>query len=195
MKILALNGSPRKKGNTEILLDAVKEGVVAAGGEMEVIRLADLDIAGCISCGGCSREGKCVVKDDMSLVYEKIEETRRIILASPIYFYGITAQAKACVDRAQALWTRKYVLTAREDRNQDTSYKGYFVSVAASKGRKIFEGAELTARYFFDALDFFYGGALLVKGVDSRGVIADYPEELERAKDGGVKIVRGENIS
>ncbi|MFP3982355.1 MAG: flavodoxin family protein [Desulfurivibrionaceae bacterium] len=195
MKILALNGSPREKGNTQLLLEALNEGVESAGGEMEIIRLNDLNIAPCISCGGCNKEGKCVVKDDMSMVYDKIAETKRIILASPIYFYGVSAQAKACVDRAQALWTRKYVLTAREDRNQDPSYKGYFLSVAASKGKKIFEGAELTARYFFDALDFFYGGSLLVRGVDSKGAINRYPEELERARECGVKIVKGENIS
>ncbi|MFO7761827.1 MAG: flavodoxin family protein [Thermodesulfobacteriota bacterium] len=195
MKILALNGSPREKGNTQVLLEAINRGVVAAGGEMEIIRLSDLDIAPCIACGGCNKEGKCLVRDDMTIVYDKIEESRRIILGSPIYFYGISAQAKACVDRAQALWSLKYILTAEKDRNRDSSYKGYFVSVAASRGEKVFCGAELTARYFFDALDFFYGGAFLVKGADRRGEVGGFPEELERARECGLNIVKGNNIS
>src|SRR3989338_3003385 len=89
MKVLALSGSPRKKGNTETLLHAVLKGVEAAGGEVELFRLYDLRIQPCIGCGGCDKTGECVLEDDMQELYPKILAAQRVILASPIYFYGI----------------------------------------------------------------------------------------------------------
>ena len=108
MDVFVFLGSPRKKGNSEILTEALLEGVRQAGGNPEIIRLCDLDIAPCISCGGCDKTGKCVVKDDMIPLLKKIIKTDKVILASPIYFYGITAQLKALIDRCQTLWSRKY---------------------------------------------------------------------------------------
>ena len=189
MKVLAFNGSPRRKGNTEVLLEAVSRGVETAGGEMEVIRLAGLDISPCISCGSCDKTGVCAVKDDMTVLYEKIDTAQRIILASPIYFYGVTAQAKAFVDRTQAMWSRKYLLKGRGEWQEDPSRKGFFVSVAATKGEKIFEGAELTAKYFYDAIGMAYGGSLLVKGIDKRGEMAEAKNQIKEAEEFGRLIV------
>jgi len=134
IEVLAFNGSPRKKGNTEVLLNAVTRGVEKAGGSIDIIRLCDLNISPCIGCGGCSKKGKCVIKDDMTILYDKISSAKRIVLASPIYFYGITSQAKAFVDRIQALWSRKYLLGAGVGRDQ-ADRKGYLVSVAATEGK------------------------------------------------------------
>ncbi len=189
MKVLAFNGSPRRKGNTEVVLDAVARGVERTGGEMEIIRLAGLDISPCLSCGGCDETGVCVVKDDMGPLYEKIDKSQRIILASPIYFYGITAQAKAFVDRTQAMWSRKYLLKGKGQWQEDPQRKGFFVSVAATKGEKIFDGAVLTAKYFYDAIGIAYDGALLVKGIDKRGEMADSQEDIARAEEFGSRIV------
>jgi len=190
IEVLAFNGSPRKKGNTEVLLNAVTRGVEKAGGSIDIIRLCDLNISPCIGCGGCSKKGKCVIKDDMTILYDKISSAKRIVLASPIYFYGITSQAKAFVDRIQALWSRKYLLGAGVGRDQ-ADRKGYLVSVAATEGERVFEGAELTASYFFDAVDAEYSGALLVRGMDKRGEVSKVAEELERAEKFGKEIVSG----
>ncbi|MFZ5766990.1 MAG: flavodoxin family protein [Thermodesulfobacteriota bacterium] len=189
INVLVFNGSPRKKGNTEVLLAAVGRGVEAGGGGMEIIRLADFSIAPCISCGGCDKTGICVVKDDMGVLYEKIDQARRIVLASPIYFYGVTAQAKAFVDRTQALWSRKYLLKQRGEWRQDPGRRGYFVSVAATRGEKVFDGAVLTAKYFYDAIGVEYGGELLVRGVDKRGDMAGLTEKIEAAEAFGRSIV------
>lgn len=190
MDVLAFNGSPRKKGNTEILLAAVVRGVEKAGGKMDIVRLCDMDISPCIGCGGCSKKGDCVIKDDMTRLYKKIGEAQRIILASPIYFYGITSQAKTFVDRIQALWSRKYLLGKGVGKGQPDR-KGYFVSVAATKGERVFEGAELTATYFFDAVDADYSGSLLVRGMDKRGEVSHVAKELERAEKFGRDIISG----
>jgi multimeric flavodoxin WrbA len=190
IEVLAFNGSPRKKGNTEVLLNAVARGVEKAGGSMDIIRLCDLTISPCIGCGGCSKKGKCVIDDDMTILYDKIGSAKRIILASPIYFYGITSQAKAFVDRIQALWSRKYLLGEGVGKHQ-SDRKGYLVSVAATEGERVFEGAELTASYFFDAVDAEYSGALLVRGMDKRGEVSKVAKELERAEKFGKEIVSG----
>ncbi len=183
MKALMFLGSPRKNGNTSLLLDNIMQGMGQAGGESELIRLDKLDIHPCIGCGTCERTGICVFKDDMVELYEKISQADQIIIGSPIYFYNVTAQTKVFIDRCQTLWSRKYVLKQPISSNSDR--RGYLVSVSATSGERIFEGAILTARYAFDAMDCSYGGDLLVRGLDKRGAIADRPDELQRAIDFG----------
>lgn len=186
MKSLVILGSPRKGGNTEILAMQVAAGMNEGGAEVEVIRLTDYAVNPCIACGGCEKTGRCVVQDDMQELYAKIDGADRLVLVSPIYFYGVTAQLKALIDRSQAMWSRKYLL--RQRRQGKIPRIGYLVSAAATKGEKVFDGAVLTVQYGLDAMDFQFGGALLVRGVDRKGAVADLPEELERARQFGRKI-------
>lgn len=186
MNVLVILGSPRKNGNTEILIRSVITGVESVGGTCELVRLAEKKIHPCIGCGGCEKEGICVIKDEMQELYPRITSADRIIVVSPIYFYGVTAQTKAFIDRCQALWSRKYLLKMRL--KGDVAKIGYFVSVAATKGERVFEGATLTVQYGFDAMDFSYGGELFVRGVDRKGAINKMPAELDRAKAFGAGI-------
>ncbi|MDH3328863.1 MAG: flavodoxin family protein [Desulfobulbaceae bacterium] len=188
MKVLIILGSPRKKGNSDLLISKVTEGVEEAGGTNEIIRLEGLEIHPCLGCGGCEKEGKCVIQDDMQEMYKKIDNADRIIIASPIYFYSVTAQTKAFVDRCQAMWSRKYILNKRL--KQDVEKIGYLVSVAATKGERVFESAILTVRYALDAMDFKYGGEYVVRGADKKGAILEMPDVLEQAKEFGKKVVR-----
>lgn len=187
MKVLFVLGSPRNGGNTELLLEPVMQGVIDAGSSSELVRPADLDIHPCLACGGCTETGVCVVQDDMQKLYKKIDNADRIVVGSPIYFYGVTAQAKAFIDRCQALWSRKYLLGKRQAGK--TVRKGYFVGVAATLGERVFEGAIMTVRYGLDAMDFSYAGELLVRGVDKKGAIEQFVEDLERAYRFGHDIV------
>lgn len=191
MDVLVLLGSPRKKGNSEILTEALLEGVRAAGGAPEIIRLCDLKISPCISCGGCDNTGKCVVKDDMIPLYEKIITIDKIIVASPIYFYGITAQTKAFIDRTQALWNRKRLLQANGLWVENPERRGFFVSVAATRGARVFDGAVLTMRYGYDAMDMQYAGDFLVNGPDRCGDMAKYEQKLAEAREAGKHFILG----
>jgi multimeric flavodoxin WrbA len=186
MKALVLLGSPRKNGNTELLLNKIIQGIEQNHGKWELIRLPELDIHPCIGCGTCEKEGICIFKDDMQDLYEKISQADRIIIGSPIYFYNVTAQTKVFIDRCQALWSRKYVLKQPIGSNPDR--RGYLVSVSATKGERIFEGAKLTAHYAFDAMNCTYAGDLLIRGMDKKGVISDSPDELQRAIDFGIDL-------
>ena len=191
MDVLVFLGSPRKKGNSEILTEAVLEGVREAGGSPEIIRLCDLKISPCISCGGCNKTGKCVVEDDMTPLYDKIITIDKIIVASPIYFYGITAQTKAFIDRTQALWNRKRLMEKKGEWLENTERKGFFISVAATRGARIFEGAVLTMKYGYDAMGTNYAGDFLVTGPDKRGDMAKNEQKLSEAREAGKNFILG----
>ena len=191
MDVLVILGSPRKKGNSEILTLALLEGVRQAGGSPEIIRLGDLKISPCISCGGCDKTGKCVVEDDMTPLYEKIITLDKIIVSSPIFFYGITAQTKAFIDRTQALWNRKRLLQKKGEWVDNPERRGFFISVAATRGARIFEGAILTMKYGYDAMGMQYGGDFLVTGPDKRGDMAKYEQKLTEAREAGKNFILG----
>ena len=104
-KVLILMASPRKEGNTAALAARLAEGVAEAGGQAETVFLQDLAIAPCNGCNACHAEAGagCVIEDDMQEVYAKMREAGALVLASPIYFFSVTAQLKAAIDRCYAL--------------------------------------------------------------------------------------------
>lgn len=186
MNILIFNGSPRKRGNTDLLLERIEEGIRCCGHKAEHFNLAHLAIHPCTGCGHCEQEGVCIFKDDMTSLYDKIDSANRIVFGSPIYFYGVTAQAKAFIDRCQVLWSRKYL--HGEIKPEREYRRGYLVSVAATDGGRIFEGARLTVRYAFDAMDVTYSGELLAQGVEAKGAVSEKPELLQSAMDLGIEL-------
>lgn len=189
MKVLGLFGSPRKGGNTEILLEEALKGAEGEGAEIERLFLSDLDITPCTECHGCDSTGDCVILDEMQKIYTKLLEADIIILASPIFFYGVTAWAKAVIDRSQALWAKKYLVNDPSMGDRGKRRKGFFISVAATKGQKVFEGAILTVKYFFDALNAEYTGELVYRGVEGKGEILKHPKALEQAREAGRRLV------
>jgi multimeric flavodoxin WrbA len=103
-KVIAINGSPRKNGNTAILLQKALDGAASVGAETEMIHLIDLEYKGCISCFACKRKGtkfigSCALQDDLSPVLEKALHAKAIILGSPIYLGDVTALMRAFIER------------------------------------------------------------------------------------------------
>lgn len=190
MKALGIYGSPRKGGNTDLLLDRVLEGAAAAGAEVSRVYVRDMNFEGCIECGGCDQTGVCVVEDDMQRVYPQILDARVVFLASPVFFYGLTAQVKALIDRCQAPWNLRRLTgkTAEERRRYDGGC-GYLVMAGAASGPSLFTGSELTAKYFFDALDKSYGGGAFFRA-DAAGDVLKSPADMERAFEFGKEAVR-----
>lgn len=189
MKLLIILGSPRKNGNSELLAQRVAEGFSDKGGEVEYIRLNTLKMRPCQGCGGCEGKGVCVLKDDLSGLYHTVDTADRLLLTSPVYFYGLSAQCKIFGDRMQAKWVRRYELKQRF--RHEEGRKGYLLSTAATRGERIFEPSVLTTRYIFDALDVEYGGDLLIKGVDSKKEVLKLPETLDKAVQFGRDIYDG----
>jgi len=189
MKILGIMGSPRKRGNTDLLLDETLRGAKSQGADVEKLIVSELDISPCREIYGCLRDGNCVIDDDMKQVYVKLMEADHIILASPMFFYGLTSQVKALIDRCQALWVRKYILKQIPPRT--TERKGVFISVGATRGKRLFDGAIMTLKYFFDAIDAHYSAELLVRGVEKKGEIKKHPTALSEAFQIGKGLVQG----
>ena len=104
MKLIAINGSPRKDKNTATLLKRALEGAASQGAETELIHLYDQNYKGCISCFACKLKngksyGKCAVKDDLTPILEKVANADAIILGSPIYFGAVTGGMRSFIER------------------------------------------------------------------------------------------------
>ena len=194
IKVLGIYGSPRKGGNTDLLLDQILEGAQAAGAEVASIYARKLKISGCIECGSCDDTGECAVHDDMDTVYPLLQEADVIFLASPNFFYNVTAQVKLLIDRSQAMWSKKLLEKTPEQRRKYDSGKGYLICVGATKGKNLFVGVELTARYFFDALDMSYEGGLLIDRIEEKGAILKHPDAMARGFDLGKRAVESMKV-
>jgi len=180
-------GSPRIKGNTDLLLDEALRGAESKGAEVEKIIVDQLKISPCREYYGCQKDGNCVIRDDMDDIYPKLLNADRVIVASPMFFYGLSSQIKALIDRCQALWVRKYVL---KQNPPDSGRKGIFISVGATQGKQLFDGSILTVKYFFRAIGVEYAGELLVRGVDKKGEIKEQQTALSAAFELGKKLVQ-----
>lgn len=187
MKVLGIMGSPRIGGNTDLLLDEALKGAKGQGADTEKITLDRLKIGPCKEIYHCLIDGTCPIKDDMTALYDKILAADAVIIATPIFFYTVSAQILAFMSRCQALWARKYVL-----KNVDTPVKrGGFIAVGATKGANLFEGPKLTAKYFFKAINADYKEELLIRSVDKKGEIKDHPDYLAAAFELGQKLASG----
>jgi len=188
LKVLGITGSPRRGGNTDLLLGEVMRGAASRGAKVKTIILNDLKIAPCQHCDGCLETGRCKGEDDMQVVYRELEDADRLVLASPIQFMGVTAQAKAMIDRCQALWARKYILKQPPLGNR-RERKGLFISVGGRSSASLFEPALVTVQTLFRILDVTYAGELLFSGIDEKGAIAKHPDALRQAFLTGQKLV------
>lgn len=180
MKILAFAGSPRRKGNTDLLLAELLKGAQSKGADVETITLQNIKISPCAHCDSCIKEGKCRVQDDMQAIYDKMAEADVIVLASPVQFAGITAPMKAMIDRCQCLWARKYVLKI-PPLSPEKPRRGFFISVAGTRIKNMFEPSLTIVKTFFHVINIEYVGELLLSGVDEKGAILKHPDTLKKA--------------
>ena len=114
MKVLAVSASPRRGGNSDVLCDEFLKGAAESGHEVRKIRLAEKKIAPCVACYACMENHVCARKDDMAEVLDALKTADVIVLASPVYFYSISAQMKTMIDRCmadyQAIANKKFYL-------------------------------------------------------------------------------------
>jgi multimeric flavodoxin WrbA len=117
LKVLSINGSRRKTGNTEHLIESILTPAVKGGIQVETLFLGDYNIGACTGCEGCSSSWDCVIKDDFAQIVKKIDEAKGIVLASPTYWYSVTSDMKRFIDRCYSLiqfpvnrkeWIAKY---------------------------------------------------------------------------------------
>jgi hypothetical protein len=188
VKVLGIAGSPRRKGNTETLLDWVLEAAGDAGAEVVKVRLRELDLRGCIACEGCFDDGACVQQDGMQELYPHLKEADSLALAAPIFSMGMAAQAKAMVDRCQPFWAIKYVLKQRVIPEGRPQRRGAFLCCAGTDFKDVFDGARQVYRYFLHVMEAMPAGEILCPDVDARGDILKYPAGREVAVDLGRRL-------
>lgn len=184
-KILAIYGSPRRQGNTTLLLDHAVQGALDAGAEVEKVVLRDLRMSPCLEIYGCKETGRCVIQDDFQGVSNQLLACHGLMLASPIFFYTVSAHTKILMDRCQSLWIKKYWVDKMSFGQRNPKRKGLFISVGATRGKRLFEGTLLTLKYFFDVLDADLWKALLYRELDLEGDVLKHPEYLQEAHEAG----------
>lgn len=188
MHIVAFLGSPRKDGNTDILLKRTLEPIREAGHEITLFNLNAKNIKPCQNCGSCTETGACIMKDDMTDVSEAIRQADRIILASPIFFFGVSAQAKAMIDRCQSFWCEKYLLKKTIPAGP-RGRKGLLVLVGGMKKEEGIHCAGTTARAFFRTISVPEHDVLSFMGVDAKGEILKHPTAMQDALAAGKRLV------
>ena len=190
MFIIGLQGSPRINGNTHYLLKTFIKEAEEFGARTHVIEVAKKNIVPCKGCGFCEKNGYCITQDDdMGYeIYSLLRKADVIVAASPIYFYNVTAQLKALIDRSQTLWSRKYRLNIEDPGGK--MRRGFLLSLGATKGKNLFEGVKLTAQYFFDAVAASYEGSLTYWRIEHRGDLEKHPTMHEEVRDAVARLLK-----
>ncbi len=181
-RVLGLAGSPRRHGNTERLLDEFLAGASDAGAQVEKVVLTRLNFTGCVACERCFENGRCAIKDDFQYVFDRLVLADVIVLAAPLYFWNVPAQAKLLIDRSECQWARRFVLQAPLAGLPAGSRprRGVFISTAG-RPEADFAGAILTVEHFFDVWEAAYWGDLLYRDVNLKGAIEAHPVALREA--------------
>lgn len=187
MRVLGISSSPRKGGNSDILLDSVLEGAWRGGSEVDKISLRDVCYEPCRECGKCAETGRCVVRDGMGRIYRAVSEADAIIVATPIFFGSVTAQLKAMIDRFQSEWCRA---SARKGRNAKGGVRkiGVFLSVADTGKARYFNNAKEIVTFFFNIIGAKYSYEMLIGGVTARGDIVLKEKAIRRAFKLGLNL-------
>jgi multimeric flavodoxin WrbA len=184
--VLGIVGSPRRGGNTEILVDEVLRGAQDAGAQIEKVILSRLDIRPCRGCDACKEASKCVQQDDMHALLERMKHSQVWVLGTPIYWWGPTAQMKAFIDR----W-----YGARYGDNQGV-FKGRRVILTIALEDTDKRSPRHTVGMFEDILAYVrieHVATIVASGVLDRGAVRQYPEVLAEAYRTGWEAIAGPN--
>ncbi|MFA5267739.1 MAG: flavodoxin family protein [Methanoregula sp.] len=193
VRVLAFAGSPRRNGNSETLLDWVLSAMAKEPDVVvEKIPLTEANVNPCKGCNACQKLNKCVQRDGMDSVHDKIVAADIIILAAPIFCMGIAAQAKALIDRAQVFTSRKYVLKLPVVPVERKGKRlGVFLSTAGQDWSYVFDAAIPSVKCFYNVIevkdkDISY---LMVNHVDEKGAIQSHPTAKSDADKLGASVI------
>lgn len=192
LKVLGISASPRRDGNSDVLLHQALSGAQQADAAVEYLRLCDYRIAGCQECYDCTSHGQCSVNDDYQTILDKMLEADRLVFATPVFFMTVSAQAKLLIDRGQCLWVRQTVLhqplfEPQRDR------RGLIIAVGGSRSQKQFECVRQPVQSFFKYLEVQCAASLCVNQVDEKGAVLKRADALDEAFRLGQMLARAES--
>lgn len=176
MKVLVIGSSPRRDGNSDVLCERFAEGARAAGHEVETVSLRGKKIAPCAACYSCMESHVCAIKDDMAEIFAKLQKADVIVLASPVYFYSVSAQMKAMIDRCLV------------DHKSLTGKRFYFIVTAADPQHEAADGTLAAFRGFIRCLPgATESGVIYGTGTWDKGDVYRHPS-YEKAFEMGKEI-------
>lgn len=183
--VLGLLMSPRKGGNSDVLLDAALDAAQKNGAITEKIVVNDLKFVPCQGCLKGSDQGRCIIEDDFQEIYDAVLRADSIIAAGPIYFGSISAQFKMLIDRFQCYWSAKY---AKKTISDSIAKHGGLICVQASKRKDFFENAKAIVRNFFATLNIEYCCEVFVSGLEAKGMVREDAGCIEKAAVMGAQL-------
>ncbi|MDD3726363.1 MAG: flavodoxin family protein [Candidatus Ratteibacteria bacterium] len=186
IKVVGISGSPRRNGNSEILLDTCLNVVKDRGAEIEKFVLNSMRFVPCQECEDIRKDGRCKIYDDMQKIYPAIETADVVVVSSPIFFGSLPAQIKMMIDRFQCQWLginvfKSYTITKHKT--------GVFICVEASERDSFLDNAKSIIKNFFVTIGASYRYEILCKNVDAKGAIRDRKDCIKRAEEIGRFIV------
>ncbi len=187
--LLSISSSPRRQGNSELLLENFTKGVEQEGWNISNVRVNSLKIRPCQACDRCAPNGQCIQQDDMQTIYPQVASATAIVLATPVYFGSMSAQLKMFIDRFQCWWHAKYNLNTPQVKTEEKR-PGFFICVGALKNESYCESALAIAKVFFHNINYRYHDCIFFRGVDEKGAIKDYPDVLEKAFEAGRRFAQ-----
>ncbi|MFH2046566.1 MAG: NAD(P)H-dependent oxidoreductase [Pseudomonadota bacterium] len=188
MLALGIMGSPRKNGNTDFLLSLFMKEIEKAGVRTHVVEVGKKNIMPCLEYSVCERKGTCPIDDDMNEVYSLLREADIVVLATPMFFYNAPGQTKALIDRSQTLWARRYRLKLSDPGCKIK--KGFLLALGATKGKNLFEGINLTAKYFFDAISASFESSLTYRKIENRKDMENHPTVVDDVKQAAENLLK-----
>jgi len=148
------------------------------GARTHTVDVTKKNVVPCKEYTVCEKKGICPIDDDVrDEIYPLLRRADVVVVATPIFFYNMTAQLKAVIDRCQMFWARKYRLKLKDP--GANMRRGFLLSAGATKGKNLFEGLQLTTQYFFDAIGAKFEGSLTYRGIEGPRDMAGYPGILE----------------
>jgi len=189
MDILSLHLSPRQGGNSDAMLTAFNQGAAEAGAETLRFSAAEHQVGPCVGCGSCDSTGQCVIDDDMQKLYPLLASAKNIVVSTSLYFYDVPAKGKAIIDRAQALWNRRYTLNQKEALKPDG--RGFLMALGATRGENLFTPVNLSVKYFFDAVGLpTTFETLFFRQIENRGDLIRQPDLIRQIREVGLDFGR-----
>ncbi len=183
MNVIGINSSPRKNGNTDILVRKILEGAQEKNVEIKYYNLNEMLIKGCQGCYHCRSKKACKIKDDMSVLLKEIFDAEAIILGSPVYMFQMNAQAKMFIDRLLPVLNADFTSRFKKRKNMVLAY------TQGNPDKQIFSGYFKATADMLGFLGFNVIKIISATGLMKPGDINSQADVLEEAKEAGRLLI------
>jgi multimeric flavodoxin WrbA len=186
--ITAILGSPRRRGNSDILAQEFLKGAASNGYEHNLIVPADLEISPCDGGNQCIHDGRCIVRDGMNGIYDRVLESTHLLVATPVYFMGPPGSLKSFIDRFQAVWARSAILKTFDPDSEErrANHKAFAIIVCAARDKpNMYRPTRSIIKAFLNVTGFAYAGELIATGLDKAPAVRSRDDLLKQAFEAG----------